>query len=142
MMNFSKETIRITTKTLSFGVLVLLILFAIFTMTGSCLPDNGSSGQLNPEFTSVYQLDADHHHLGDGVKPELMPADAEGKFYTKTFVLDRIDGDTADITLTTKSVVPTDTAGIGLFYDRVYVNGNKAGKLNDHIEAKEQDNLP
>ena len=85
MMNFSKETIRITTKTLSFGVLVLLILFAIFTMTGSCLPDNGSSGQLNPEFTSVYQLDADHHHLGDGVKPELMPADAEGKFYTKTF---------------------------------------------------------
>jgi len=72
----------------------------------------------------------------------LMPHDAEGTVYTKTFVLNRIDGDTASITLTTRSVVPTDTAGIGLFYDQVYVNGNKIGKLNDYIEAKEQDNLP
>ncbi len=141
-MDMSKETIWFTTKTLSFGVLVLLILFTVFTMTGSALPDNEDSKQLNSESTAVYVLDADHHHLGDGVKPELTPADAEGTVYTKTFVLDRIDGDTAGITLTTKSVVPTDTAGIGLFYDQVYVNGNKVGKLNDHIEAKEQDNLP
>jgi len=142
MMNMSKETIWFTTKTLSFGILVLLILFSIVTMTGSALPDNGDSKQLNSKSTAVYVLDADHHHLGDGVKPELMPADAEGTVYTKTFVPGRIDGDTASITLTTKSVVPTDTAGIGLFYDQVYVNGNKVGKLNDHIEAKEQDNLP
>ena len=86
-------------------------------------------------------LDADHHHLGDGVKLKLTPADAEGTVYTKIFVLNRIDGDTARITLTTKSVVPTDTAGIGLFHDQVYVNGNEVGKLNDYIEAKEQDNL-
>ncbi len=141
-MRLAKETIWFTTKTLSFAVLVLLILFTVVTMTGSALPDNEVSGQLNPESTAVYVLDAGHHHLGDGVKPELMPADAEGTVYTKTFVLDRIDGDTASITLTTRSVVPTDTAGIGLFYDQVYVNGNKVGKLNDYIEAKEQDNLP
>ncbi|HJH32187.1 MAG TPA: hypothetical protein C5S50_08455 [Methanosarcinaceae archaeon] len=121
---------------------ILLILFAIVTMTGSALPDNEYSGQLNPGSTAVYVLDAGHHHLGDGVKPELTPADAEGTVYTKIFVQDRIDGDTASITVTTKSVVPTDTAGIGLFYDQVYVNGNNVGKLNDHIEAKEQDNLP
>ena len=141
-MGLSKETIWFTTKTLSFGVLVLLILFTVVTMTGSALPDNEDSGQLNSEYTAVYLLDAGHHHLGDGVKPELMPADAEGTVYTKTFVLDRIDGDTAGITLTTKSVVPTDTAGIGQFYDQVYVNGNDVGKLNDYIVAKEQDNLP
>jgi len=141
-MGISKETIRFTTKTLSFAVLVLLILFTAVTMTGSALPDNEVPGQLNPESTVVYVLDADHHHLGDGVKPELMPVDAEGTVYTKTFILDRIDGNTASITLTTKSVVPTDSAGIGLFYDQVYVNGNKVGKLNDYIEAKEQDNLP
>ena len=141
-MGLSKESIRFTTKTLSFGVLVLLILFAVFTMTGSALPDNEGSGQLNPESTAVYVLDAGHHHLGDGVKPELMPVDAEGTVYTKIFVPDGIDGNTAGITLTTKSVVPTDTAGTGLFYDWVYVNGNKVGKLNDYIEAKEQDNLP
>ena len=142
MMNMSKETIRFTTKTLSFGLLVLFILFAVVTMTGSALPDNEGSGQLNSESTAVYVLNSGHHHLGDGVKPELTPVDAESTFYTKTFVLERIDGDTAGIMLTTKSVVPTDTAGIGLFYDQVYVNGNKVGKLNDYIEAKEQDNLP
>ncbi|NOR48466.1 MAG: PQQ-binding-like beta-propeller repeat protein [Methanosarcinaceae archaeon] len=142
MINMSKKMISFTTKTLSFGVMVLLILFTIVTMTGSALPDNESSGQMNSESVAVYVLDAGHHHLGDGVKPELMPADAEGTVYTKTFVLERIDGDTAGITLTTKSVVPTDTAGIGLFYDQVYVNGDKVGKLNDYIEAKEQDNLP
>ena len=141
-MRLSKETIWFTPKTLSFAVLVLLILFTVVTMTGSALPDNVGSGQLDSESPAVYVLDADHHHLGDGVKPELTPADAEGIFYTKIFVLDRIDGDTAGITLTTKSVVPTDTAGIGLFYDQVYVNGNNVGKLNDYIEAKEQDNLP
>ena len=113
-------------------------------MTGNALPDNEISGQLNSKSAavSVYMLDADHHHLGDGVKPELVPTDAEGAVYTKIFIPDRIDGDTAGITLTTKSIVPTDTAGIGLFYDRVYVNGNEVGKLNDYIEAKEQDNIP
>ncbi|HUV83455.1 MAG TPA: hypothetical protein VMW53_10335, partial [archaeon] len=141
-MGLAKETIWFTTKTLSFAVLVLLILFTVVTMTGSALPDNVGSGQLDSESPAVYVLDADHHHLGDGVKPELTPADAGGIFYTKIFVLDRIDGDTAGITLTTKSVVPTDTAGIGHFHDQVYVNGNKVGKLNDYIEAKEQDNLP
>jgi outer membrane protein assembly factor BamB len=141
-MRLAKETIWFTTKTLSFAVLVLLILFTVVTMTGSALPDNEVSGQLNPESTAVYVLDADHHHLGDGVKLKLTPADAEGTVYTKIFVLNRIDGDTARITLTTKSVVPTDTAGIGLFHDQVYVNGNEVGKLNDYIEAKEQDNLP
>jgi len=138
----SKETIWFTTKTLSFRVPVLLIFFTIITMTGSALPDNEVSGQLNSECAAVYVLDAGHHHLGDGVKPELLPADAEDTVYTKTFIPDRIDGDTASITLTTKSVVPTDTAGIGLFYDRVYVNGDEVGKLNDYIDAKEQDNLP
>lgn len=142
MMNMSKETIWFTTKTQSFGVLVLLILFTVVTMTGSALPDNEGSGQINSGSTAVYELDAGHHHLGDGVKPELTPADAEGTVYTKIFVLDRIDGDTAGITLTTKSVVPTDTAGIGLFHDQVYVNGNNVGKLNDHIKGKEQDYLP
>lgn len=137
-----KETIWSTAKTLLFGVPVLLILFAVVTMTGNALPDNEGSGQLNSDSTSVIVLDPGHHHLGDGVKPELMPADAEGAFYTKTIILDRIDGDTAGIVLITKSVVPTDTAGTGLFYDEVYVNGNKVGKLNDYIEAKEQDNLP
>jgi len=141
-MRLAKETIWFTTKTLSFAVLVLLILFAVVPMTGSALPDNVGSGQLDSESPAVYVLDAGHHHLGDGIKPELMPADAEGTVYTKIFVLDRIDGDTARITLTTKSVVPTDNAGIGLFYDHVYVNGNKVGKLNDYIEAKEQDNIP
>ena len=141
-MYISKETIWFTAKTLSFGVLILLILFSVVIMTGSALPDNEGSKQLNPESTAVYVLDAGHHHLGDGVKQELIPSDAEGTVYTKTFVLDRIDGDTASITLTTKSVVPTDSAGIGLFHDQVYVNGNKVGKLNDYIEAKEQDNLP
>jgi hypothetical protein len=141
-MRLVKETIWFTTKTLSFAVLVLLILFTVVTITGSALPDNVGSGQLDSEFPAVYVLDAGHHHLGDGVKPELMPADAEGIFNTKILVLDRIDGDTAGITLTTKSVVPTDTAGIGLFYDHVYVNGNNVGKLNYYIEAKEQDNLP
>ncbi|MBE9484312.1 MAG: PQQ-like beta-propeller repeat protein, partial [Bacteroidetes bacterium] len=87
-------------------------------------------------------LDADHHHLGDGVKLELLPTGADDTVYTKTFIPDLLDGDTASITLTTKSVVPTDTAGIGLFYDPVYVNGNEVGKLNDYIGAKEQDNLP
>jgi len=138
----SNETIWFTTKTLSFGVLILLILFTVVTMTGSALPDNEGLGQLNSDPVDVYVLDADHHHLGDGVKPELLPTDAEDTVYTKTFIPDRIDGDTASITLTTKSVVPADTAGIGLFYDRVYVNGNEVGKLNDYIEAKEQDNLP
>jgi hypothetical protein len=141
-MGLAKETIWFTTKILSFAVLVLLILFTVVTITGSALPDNEGSGQLDPESPAVYVLDADHHHLGDGVKPELTPADAEGIFYTKIFVLDRIDGDTASITLTTKSVVPTDTAAIGHFHDQMYVNGNKVGKLNDYIEAKEQDNLP
>jgi outer membrane protein assembly factor BamB len=141
-MRLAKETIWFTTKTLSFAVLVLLILFTVVPMTSSALPDNEGSGQLTSESTTMYVLDVDHHHLGDGVKPELTPADAEGTFYTKTFVLDRIYADTAGITLTTKSVVPTDTAGIGLFYDQVYVNGNEVGKLNDHIETKEQDNLP
>jgi len=141
-MGLAKETIWFTTKTLSFAVLVLLILFTVVTMTGSALPDNEGSGQLNSESPAVYVLDAGHHHLGDGVKPELTPTDAAGIFYTKIFVLDRIDGDIAGITLTTKSVVPTDTAGIGLFYDYVYVNGNNVGKLNDYIEPKEQDNLP
>ncbi|MBE9509279.1 MAG: PQQ-binding-like beta-propeller repeat protein [Bacteroidetes bacterium] len=142
IMGLANETLRFTAQTMSSGVLILLILFTVVTMNGSALPDNEGSGQLNSESAAVYVLDADHHHLGDGVKPELMPADAEGTVYTKTFVLDRIDGDTAGIPLTTKSVVPTDTAGIGLFYDPVYVNGNKVGKLNDYIEAKEQDNLP
>ena len=141
-MNRSKETIWFTTKTLSSGILVLLILFTVFTMTGCALPENEVSGQLNPESAAVYMLDTDHHHLGDGVKPELLPADAEDTVYTKTFVPNRIDGDAASITLTTKSVVPTDTAGIGLFYDQVYVNGDEVGKLNDYIEAKEQDNIP
>jgi len=141
-MKMSKETIWFTTKTLSFRVLVLLIFFTIITMTGSALPDNEVSGQLNSECAAVYMLDADHHHLGDGVKLELLPTDAEDTIYTKTFIPDRIDGDTSSITLTTKSVVPTDTAGIGLFYDWVYVNGDEVGKLNDYIEAKEQDNLP
>jgi len=140
-MGLANETLRFTAQTMSSGVLILLILFTVFTMTGSALPDNEVPGQLNPESTAVYVLDADHHHLGDGVKPELMPHDAEGTVYTKTFVLNRIDGDTASITLTTRSVVPTDSAGIGLFYDQVYVNGNKVGKLNDYILAKEQDNL-
>jgi hypothetical protein len=141
-MGLAKETIWFTTKTPSFAVLVLLILFTAVTMTGSALPDNEEAGQLHSESPAVYVLDAGHHHPGDGVKPELTPADAEGIFYTKIFVLDRIDGDTADIMLTTKSVIPTDTAGIGLFLDQVYVNGNNVGKLNDYIEAKEQDNLP
>ena len=141
-MNMSKETIWFKTKTLSFAVLVLLILFTVVPIIGSALPDNEGSGQSNLESTAVYVLDASHHHLGDGVKPGLTPVDAEGIFYTKIFVLDRIDGDTAGITLTTKSVVPTDSDGIGMFYDQVYVNGNKVGKLNDYIEAKEQDNLP
>ena len=134
----SKETIWFTTKTLSSRVLVLLIFFTIITMAGSALPDKEISGQLNSECAAVYVLDADHHHLGDGVKPELLPTAAEDTVYTKTFIPDRIDGDAASITLTTKSVVPTDTAGIGLFYDQVYVNGNEVGKLNDYIEAKEQ----
>jgi outer membrane protein assembly factor BamB len=141
-MNMSKKTIWFTTKTLLFRVLVLLIFFTIMTMTGNALPDNEISGQLNSKSAAVYVLDAGHHHLGDGVKPELLPTDAEDTVYTKTFFPERIDGDTAGITLTTKSVVPTDTAGIGLFYDQVYVNGNEVGKLNDYIEAKEQDNLP
>jgi len=141
-MYMSKENIWFTTKTLSFAVLVLLILFTVVTITGSALPDNVGSGQLDSESTVEYVLDAGHHHLGDGIKPELMPVDAEGTVYTKIFVLDRIDGDTASITLTTRSVVPTDSAGIGLFHNQVYVNGNKVGKLNDYIEAKEQDNLP
>ncbi len=122
-MNMSKETIQFTIKTLSFRVLILLILFTVVIMTGSALPDSEGPGQLNSEPAAVYVLDAGHHHLGDGVKPELLPTDAEDTVYTK-------------------SVVPTDTAGIGLFYDQVYVNGNKVGKLNDYIEAKEQDNLP
>ncbi|MCD4797715.1 MAG: hypothetical protein K8R19_01725, partial [Methanosarcinales archaeon] len=141
-MRLAKETIWFKTKTLSFAVLVLLILFTVVPIIGSALPDNEGSGQSNLESTAVYVLDASHHHLGDGVKPGLTPVDAEGIFYTKIFVLDRIDGDTAGITLTTKSVVPTDSDGIGMFYDQVYVNGNKVGKLNDYIEAKEQDNLP
>lgn len=140
-MGLAKETLRFTAQTMSSGVLILLILFTIVTMTGSALPDNGGSGELSPESTAVYVLDTGHHHLGDGIKPELTPADAEGTVYTKTFVLDSIDGDTAGITLTTRSVAPTDTAGIGLFYDQVYVNGNDVGKLNDYIVAKEQDNL-
>ncbi|MGP8330121.1 MAG: outer membrane protein assembly factor BamB family protein [Methanosarcinaceae archaeon] len=139
-MNMSKKSIWYTAKNLSLGLLILLISFSVVTMTGSAL-SNGDLKQLNPGSTVVYVLDAGHHHLGDGVKPELTPADAEGTFYSKTFFPDRIDGDAASITLTTKSVVPTDTAGIGLFYDPVYVNGNKIGKLNDYIEAKEQDNL-
>jgi len=141
-MGVAKETIRSTTKTLSFAVLVLLILFTVVSIIGNALPDNEGSGQLNSESTAMYVLDAGHHHLGDGVKLKLTPADAEGTVYTKIFVMDSIDGDTASITLTTKSVVPTDTAGIGQFYDQVYVNGNKIGKLNDYIEAKEQDDLP
>jgi hypothetical protein len=91
-MGLAKETIWFTTKTLSFAVLVLLILFTAVTITGSALPDNVGSGQLDSESPAVYVLDAGHHHPGDGVKPELTPADAEGTFYTKTFVLDRIDG--------------------------------------------------
>jgi hypothetical protein len=141
-MKLAKETIWFTTKTLSFAVLVLIILFTVVTITGSALPDNVGTGQLDSESPAVYVLDAGYHHLGDGIKPELMPADAEGTVYTKIFVLDGIDGDTARITLTTKSVVPTDSDGIGMFYDQVYVNGNKVGKLNDYIEAKEQDNIP
>ena len=141
-MRLAKENIWFKTKTLSFAALVLLILFTVVPMTGSALPDNVGSGQLDSESPAVYALDAGHHHLGDGVKPELTPGDAEGTVYKKIFVLDRIDGDTARFTLTTKSVVPTDTAGIGLFHDQVYVNGNNVGKLNDYIEAKEQDNLP
>lgn len=120
----SKKTIWFTTKTLSFRVLVFLIFFNIMTMTGNALPDNEISGQLNSEPTAVYVLDAGHHHLGDGVKPELLPTDAEDTVYTKTFFPERIDGDTAGITLTTKSVVPTDTAGIGLFYVRISGNEN------------------
>lgn len=138
----SKKTIWFTTKALSFRVLVFLVFFTIMTMAGNALPDNEISGQLNSKSAAVYVLDAGHHHLGDGVKPELLPTDAEDTVYTKIFFPERIDGDTAGITLTTKSVVPTDTAGIGLFYDQVYVNGNEVGKLNDYIEAKEQDNLP
>ena len=52
-----------------------IILVIAITITGSALPDNVGSGQLDPESTAVYVLDADHHHLGDGVKPELTPAD-------------------------------------------------------------------
>lgn len=83
MMNMSKETIRFTTKTLSFGVLVLFILFAVVTMTGSALLFNEGSEQLNSESTAVYVLNSGHHHLGDGVKPELTPADAEGTILEK-----------------------------------------------------------
>jgi len=103
-MGLAKETLRFPVQIMSSGVLILLILFTVVTMTGSALPDNGGLGELKPESTAVYVLDAGHHHLGDGVKPELMPHDAEGTVYTKTFVLNRIDGDTASITLTTRSV--------------------------------------
>lgn len=53
-----------------------IILVITVTMTGSDLPDNEGAGQLNSESTAVYVLDKGHHHLTDGVKPELMPADA------------------------------------------------------------------
>jgi len=84
-MGVAKKTIRSTTKTLSFAVLVLLILFTVVTIAGSALPDNEGSGQSNLESTAVYVLDAGHHHLGDGVKPEFTPADAECTFFTKIF---------------------------------------------------------
>ena len=66
MINMSKKMISFTTKTLSFGVMVLLILFTSVTMTGSALPDNEGSGQMNSESVAVYVLDSGHHHLGDG----------------------------------------------------------------------------
>lgn len=91
---------------------------------------------------AVIDVDRAHHHLGDEVKSDLTPANPEGTIYTKTFHLDKIEGDTASLNLITKSVVPTDTLGAAMFYDYVYVNGNSVGKLNDYIEAKEQDSLP
>ncbi|MCD4766230.1 MAG: hypothetical protein K8R34_06945 [Methanosarcinales archaeon] len=56
-MRLAKETIWFTTKTLSFAVLVLLILFTVVTITGSALPDNVGSGQLDSESPAVYALD-------------------------------------------------------------------------------------
>ena len=56
-MRLAKETIWFTTKTLSFAVLVLLILFTVVPMTSSALPDNVGSGQLNSESTAEYVLD-------------------------------------------------------------------------------------
>jgi hypothetical protein len=89
---------------------------------GSALPDNEVSGQLNPEPTAIYVLDAGYHHPGDGVKPELMPHDTEGTIYTKKFIPERIDGHRRYNTYH-KKCCSHRTASIGLFHDQVYVNG-------------------
>ncbi len=46
------------------------------------------------------------------------------------------------LSIVTKNVIPTDTEGIGLYYDYVYINEHSIGKLNDFIQAEKQDYFP
>jgi len=82
-------------------------------------------------------LDAEHHHLGDDFKEELTPGDPEGLNYTGTFTLNSsIDVESAELTLTVKSVVPGPTDE---FLDTVYLNEIEIGSLNDYIPENTSD---
>ncbi|AKB37396.1 hypothetical protein MSSAC_2806 [Methanosarcina siciliae C2J] len=48
-------------------------------------------------------FDIEHHHLGDGFKEDLTPAEPDGLSYTATFTLDSMDIRDAELTLTVKS---------------------------------------
>ncbi|WP_440947706.1 PQQ-binding-like beta-propeller repeat protein [Methanosarcina sp. T3] len=81
-------------------------------------------------------FDIEHHHLGDGFKEDLTPAEPDGLSYTATFTLDSMDIRDAELTLTVKSVVPGPTDE---FLDKVYLNGLEIGILNDYIPENTSD---
>ncbi|MBN2487568.1 MAG: hypothetical protein JXA98_00920 [Methanosarcinaceae archaeon] len=90
--------------------------------------------------TYVITLDPAHHHLGDDTYPDLVPEEAEGVSYSRSFDVDRA-ADSAEVLLTMKNVVPANES-TGEFYDQVYLNGKNIGKLNDYVLNETQDYVP
>jgi len=90
-------------------------------------------------------IDDEHHHLGDNFKPDLFPQNPEGTSYTTQITISdqfRITTGNVTLSIVTKNVIPTDTEGIGLYYDYVYINEHSIGKLNNFIQAEKQDYFP
>ncbi|WP_269851093.1 PQQ-binding-like beta-propeller repeat protein [Methanosarcina horonobensis] len=82
-------------------------------------------------------LDTEYHHLGDDFKEELNPDDPEGLIYTTIFTLDpSVDIESAELTLTGRSVVPGPTDE---FLDKVYLNNIEIGSLNDYVQTETSD---
>ncbi len=121
----------------NFIIIILLSLavscmFQSIAFAQSTEEQKGLSSTQSPPLETI-TADNLYHHLGDNFKDELIPKQAEGVIYTRTFFIDS-EFESPELGLMAKSATPFENNATE-YLDKIYINDIEVALLNRYFET-------